>query len=67
MPQRKPLEKFICENNMPQKYIFPLKLTNYKHFSEASFIFWMKGKTDLETCNNRDQKSHENFFLKLGG
>ena len=66
MPQKKTLEKFICENNMPQKYIFPLKLTNYKHFPEASFILWKKGKTDLQTCNNRNQKSHEKIVLKRG-
>ena len=49
---KKTLYKIICENNVPQKYIFPLKLTNYKHFSETDFIFWMKGKLYLENCNN---------------
>ena len=51
---------------MPQKYIFPLKHTNYKHVPEASFILWMKGKTDLETCNNQNQKRHEKIVLKRG-
>ena len=51
---------------MLQKHFFPLKLSKLQIlFQKQVFIFWMKGKTDMETSNNPNGKSHVKNCSKM--